>query len=331
MARGGLGPSGERDAGGRERHRVPAPLGGGRLAARGGGQPRHALRAPRRGRERRGSRDRAGIPGASIWPGAAGEHSRQRRGAAGVAGPCGGGAGGERPAPGRCPAPGPRGRSGRDRSGRTMRVGWLLLLAAAVGAGRLPGQTIHPAVAASVVTARVRTEQLSEAIQFSGAAFGAEGTVSLGRVQLGLSYLQGRLDPDTGSAPARDLVEGSVLLGFRPVEWLTLSAGPHARAYATNGQTQRWVYWELRMRAAKPFIGTTVRGYAELWRAVAADANVPEPFGHAQGGEAGMIVRLARAPFEGRVAYRIDHAVLGGGSRLETVDGVVIGVGLSWR
>ena len=44
-----------------------------------------------------------------------------------------------------------------------------------------------------------------------------------------------------------------------------------------------------------------------------------------------MIVRLARAPFEGRVAYRIDHAVLGGGSRLETVDGVVIGVGLSWR
>jgi len=50
-----------------------------------------------------------------------------------------------------------------------------------------------------------------------------------------------------------------------------------------NGQTQRWVYWELRMRAAKPFIGTTVRGYAELWRAVAADANVPEPFDHAQG------------------------------------------------
>jgi len=64
---------------------------------------------------------------------------------------------------------------------------------------------------------------------------------------------------------------------------------------------------------------------------VAADANVPEQFDHAQGGEAGMIVRFARAPIEARVAYRIDHAVLGGGSRLETVDGVVIGVGLSWR
>jgi len=212
-----------------------------------------------------------------------------------------------------------------------MRAGWLLPLAVAVGASRLPGQTFHTAGAASVVTARVRTEQLGGAAQFSGAAFGAGGTLSLGRFQLGLSYLQGRLDPDTGSAHARDLIEGTVLVGFRPVEWLTLSVGPHARAYAASGQTQRWLFWELRVRAAKPFIGSTVQGYAELWRAVAADANVPEPFDHAQGGEAGMIVRLARAPFEGRLGYRIDHAVLGGGSRLETVDGVVIGVGLAWR
>src|SRR6266702_1424729 len=226
------------------------------------------------------------------------------------------------------------GRSGAPVSWRCKRRtpgAWPMSGSGSTRAGRLPAQTIHPAVAASVVTARVRTDQLGEAFQFSGAAFGAEGTVSLGRVQLGLSYLQGRLAPDSGSAPARDLVEGSVLFGVRPAEWLTLSAGPHARAYAANGQTQRWVYWELRMRAAKPFIGTAVRGYAELWRAVSADANVPEPFDHAQGGEAGMIVRLARAPFECRVAYRIDHAVLGGGTRLETADGVVIGVGLAWR
>jgi hypothetical protein len=44
-----------------------------------------------------------------------------------------------------------------------------------------------------------------------------------------------------------------------------------------------------------------------------------------------MTVRLARAPLEGRIAYRIDHAVLGGGTRKETVDGVVIGVGLTWH
>jgi hypothetical protein len=43
------------------------------------------------------------------------------------------------------------------------------------------------------------------------------------------------------------------------------------------------------------------------------------------------VVHLARAPFELRLGYRIDHAVLGGGRRLETVDAVVIGVGLSPR
>jgi len=44
-----------------------------------------------------------------------------------------------------------------------------------------------------------------------------------------------------------------------------------------------------------------------------------------------MIVRLARSPLEGRLAYRIDHVVLGGGSRTETVDGVIIGIGVAWR
>jgi hypothetical protein len=39
-----------------------------------------------------------------------------------------------------------------------------------------------------------------------------------------------------------------------------------------------------------------------------------------------MIVRLARLPLEARIAYRIEHAALGGGSRLETVEGVVAGV-----
>ena len=140
-----------------------------------------------------------------------------------------------------------------------MRIASLLPLAVAVGVGRLPGQTLHSAAAASVVTTRVRTEQPGGATEFSGAAFGGEGTLSLGRFRLDLSYLQGRLDPDTGSARARDLVEGAVLLGVRPVEWLTVSAGPHARAYAASGQTQRWLFWELRVRAATPFIGSAVR------------------------------------------------------------------------
>jgi hypothetical protein len=158
----------------------------------------------------------------------------------------------------------------------------------------------------------------------------------LGRLSLGASYLQGSLDPTGVTAgTSRDLVEGTVQLGVRPADWLTLEGGPHVRAYGLTGSTQRWLFWELRARAGSAFVGSAVRGYAELWRAVSADANVPEQFDHEQGGEVGMILRLSHSPVQARVAYRIDHTVLhavsGGGQRLETVDGVVVGVGLAWH
>jgi hypothetical protein len=213
-----------------------------------------------------------------------------------------------------------------------MRTG-IALFAAACATGSVSAQALHPAARASVVTARVRSAVPAGTDQLSGAAFLGEGILSLGRLSLGVSYLQGKLDPAgvAGVGTSRDLVEGTVLLGVRPAAWLTLEGGPHARAYTLTGGTQRWLFWELRARAATAFVGSAVRGYVELWRAVSADANVPEPFDHAQGGEVGMLLRLARAPLEARVGYRIDRAVLGGGSRVETVDGVVIGAGLSWR
>ena len=211
-----------------------------------------------------------------------------------------------------------------------MRVGWLLPLAVAVTAGEVRAQRLHPFGGASLATTRLRS-QGKNPFTGAGSTFLGEGALSIGRLQLTVSYLQGTLDPDGALGASRPLVEGTVLLGVRALDWLTLETGPHARAYTLTAGTERWLFWELRARASSAFVGSAVRGYAELWRVVAADVNVPESFGHGQGGEAGMIVRLARAPFEGRVAYRIDHAVLGGGSRLETVDGVVIGVGLVWR
>jgi len=206
-----------------------------------------------------------------------------------------------------------------------------LVVLVALTAGEVHAQALHPVGSASLVTARVRSQVPAGIDQFTGSAFLGQGALALGRVELSVSYLQGTLNPDGGTAAARDLVEGTVRLGFRALDWLTLETGPHARAYTLAASTQRWLFWELRARAAREFVGSTVRGYAELWRAISADANVPEPFDHAQGGEVGMVVRLARAPVTARIGYRIDHAVLGGGTRKETVDGVVIGVGLAWR
>lgn len=206
-----------------------------------------------------------------------------------------------------------------------------LVVLAALTAGEIRAQALRPVGSASLVTARVRSQVPAGIDQFTGSAFLGQGTLAMGRVELSVSYLQGTLTHDGGTAAARDLVEGTVRLGVRALDWLTLETGPHARAYTLAASTQRWLFWELRARAATAFVGSAAQGYAELWRAVSADANVPEPFDHAQGGEVGMVLRLARAPLAVRVGYRIDHAVLGGGTRLETVDGVVIGVGLARR
>ena len=200
-------------------------------------------------------------------------------------------------------------------------------VALAAGTTRGSAQGLVPAAGLSIVSTRVRGVD-----QLTGTVVGGQGAVALGRLELALGYVQGKIGPEGASAPGQDLVEGVALLGVRPAPWLRLAVGPHARSYTLTGGTElRWVFWELRARVSGAFVGSAGRGYVELWRAVSASVNAPEPFDHAQGGEAGMVVHLARAPLELRLGYRIDHAVLGGGTRLETVDGVVIGVGLSGR
>ena len=210
-----------------------------------------------------------------------------------------------------------------------MRVASVGFALAALAAGTTRGgaQGLVPAAGLSIVSTRVRGVD-----QLTGTVVGGQGAVALGRLELALGYVQGKIGPEGASAPGQDLVEGVALLGVRPAPWLRLAVGPHARSYTLSGGTElRWVFWELRARVSGAFVGSAGRGYVELWRAVSASVNAPEPFDHAQGGEAGMVVHLARAPLELRLGYRIDHAVLGGGTRLETVDGVVIGVGLSRR
>jgi hypothetical protein len=202
----------------------------------------------------------------------------------------------------------------------------LALAALAAGASQGGAQGLTPAGALSIVSTRVRgTDQLT------GTVLAGQGSVDFGRLELALGYMQGKIGPEGGAA-GQDLVEGMALLGVRPAPWLRLALGPHVRSYMlTRGTQLRWVFWELRARASGPFVGTAGRGYVELWRVLSASVNAPESFDHAQGGEAGMVVHLAHAPLELRLGYRIEHAVLGGGTRLETVDAVVVGVGLSGR
>src|SRR3989442_935572 len=118
----------------------------------------------------------------------------------------------------------------------------LVLLVAALTAGELGAQALRPTGSASLVTARVRSAVPAGIDQFTGSAFLGQGALTMGRGELSVSYLQGTLNHDGGSAAGRDLVEGTVLLGIRALDWLALGGGPQARADTPPGGTHRWLF-----------------------------------------------------------------------------------------
>src|SRR3989442_8292325 len=130
----------------------------------------------------------------------------------------------------------------------------LVLLVAALTAGELGAQALRPTGSASLVTARVRSAVPAGIDQFTGSAFLGQGALAMGRVELSVSYLQGTLNHDGGSAAGRDLVEGTVLLGVRALDWLTLEGGPHARPYTLAGGTPGWPFSEVPAPAPAAFL-----------------------------------------------------------------------------
>lgn len=192
----------------------------------------------------------------------------------------------------------------------------------------LRAQGLRPSFSALGGAVWLRTVIPGLTESFSGAAFGGAGDLSLARVGLTVSYIQGTLS-SSGGSPSRDLVDGKILAHYSPVDWLTLKAGPHVRSYVVSGATQRWVFWEARARVEGGLIGPVVGGYAELWRALGASVNLPQGFDHSQGGEIGVSLRPARGPIRARLAYQIDDSQLGGGARLETVQTLLAEFGVT--
>lgn len=202
----------------------------------------------------------------------------------------------------------------------------LLLLPTAVAA-----QEPRLEIGGASASLRVHTNIGATREALSGTILAGEGRLTLWRLVLDVGYAQGRVTPDTAGPMSRDVVEGRLLLGTRPWRGLAIKAGPHVRAFVSSAGTQRFLFFEARLRGERPIVGATVHGYAELWRVVSGTVNVVEQFDGGQGGEAGMIVRLPRAPLWARLAYGIERAKLGGGSRLETVEGLTVAIGYGRR
>ena len=162
----------------------------------------------------------------------------------------------------------------------------------------------------------------------TGTAAGLEGNALLGKAFLDASYLDGTLAAGGGLA-SRDVVDGRVDAGLHPAPWLAIGGGAHLRAYATGAATERWVLWEVRTRATLGLINHLAEGEVELWRALAATVNLPQPFGHAQGGSIGLTIRPPATPWQVGLDYQVDDLEFAGAGQRETLEAVTVRVGLA--
>ena len=213
-----------------------------------------------------------------------------------------------------------------------MKAGALALLVAGVAARPAAGQ-VPRYLGLDLGLSRPHFQSTSPlgGEQLSGAVVGGRLRIVLRPVSIDVAYSQGRLTADTGSAAARDVVEGSAFLTVRPVAWLAIKAGPHLRAYAAPGGTERWVLWEGRAHADAPILQGEWVAYGEVWVAVASSVNVSPGADGAHGAEAGLTLQLPRSPLWARLAYVVDQARFKNGARTESVQSVVLAIGFGGR
>lgn len=158
--------------------------------------------------------------------------------------------------------------------------------------------------------------------RWSGSMMGARGAVTLHRFTLDASYAQGAVTPGVGTlGDGEDLVDGAVQLRVWVLPWLSVGGGPHLRAFVSPAGTSRWTRFEARARAEGEIINGIAFAHFEGWYALAVDANVLGGGSGAQGGEAGISIRLPRAPIALQLIYSADRATFtnGGSEFLEGV------------
>lgn len=161
---------------------------------------------------------------------------------------------------------------------------------------------------------------------FSGVALGFEGTLPVWRFELDVRYSNGNLSSNIPELDL-DIVEAEVLVGLRPLPWVVLKAGPHARAFKTVRSTERWLFWEIRARVEAGLLTPRLESYLELWGALVGNVNFGQSFGSGRGVEAGLIYQHQSLPLMGRIGYRIDRGSVSGGSIFDSIQQVLIGVG----
>lgn len=144
--------------------------------------------------------------------------------------------------------------------------------------------------------------------RLSGTILSVEGSAASDRLVLRLRYGQGSIKGGAAVAP-RELVEGEALVGFRAASWLTLWAGPNARAYSIGETDQRWLFWSGRATLHGTILPGRMQSFVELWKSVSGSVTRPDGAASGRGAEAGLEMRLSGSSIWGRLAYRIEQGL----------------------
>jgi hypothetical protein len=162
--------------------------------------------------------------------------------------------------------------------------------------------------------------------RLTGTVFGGAGTFVGERFAVRLRYAQGTVaaKSDTG-VDRRQVVEGEALVGLRATPWLTLWAGPTARAYTLGEGDQRWMLWTGRVSARGTLLPDRMQSYVELWGAFSGKVGDPAAKAGGRGADAGLELRLSnQTPLWSRLGYRIESAHAD--ALRETVESITVSI-----
>ena len=162
----------------------------------------------------------------------------------------------------------------------------------------------------------------------TGPVLGAEGRIAFKRVELRGRYLEGNLAPETGAfGGAEDFADLRLLLGVVVGAGVTVSIGPHLRAFIAPGGTASWTRIEANMLLDRTLVPRLARAELELSYAVSAEANVLGGGTSAIGANLGVIIAVPTWPVALRVSYSADRATYASAAT-EFLDGLELGLRL---
>jgi len=198
------------------------------------------------------------------------------------------------------------------------------LLAIAALPGRAVAQHFNVDLFGAPQIVHSHTDESSS--RLTGTVFGGAGTFVGQRFAVRLRYAQGTISAkaDTG-VDRRQVVEGEALIGLRATQWLTIWAGPSARAYTIGDADQRWLLWTGRVTGRGTLLPDRMQSYVELWGAFSGKVGDPALKAGGRGADAGLELRLSsQTPLWGRFGYRIESAHAD--ALRETVESITVSV-----